>query len=226
MATEGQTLGEVFIPVRLKFWENDTIIIHTAKDPGGSGVEMQSAEVQGTEGAEIFAIEDGTLFYDEANKAMTLIAADETDGSRSWTFLQSKALSPVVNINTGLLDSFLNFIGMPINSQLVGNVRAGEKIGTVVDDDLTFFARQEGVSPVVPGANGDILLPTDPITVLDALDVLPLPQDQGKLLTQREAKRLSEQLTGGADLGKIALISGVVVGSGIVIALTVKALSK
>lgn len=203
---EGVIQNDVFLPVRLKVWENNPIIINRAKD-NTSGIEMVSAEIQGSVGFPVFAIEDGEIVVDPNNARINLVSADRTDGGRIWSF---------INVNAGA----------GVSSG--GIVKGGEEIGTVVGDDLIFFVLDEVNSPEVPAVGGGSqLLPANPILALDDLDVLPLPQDQGKLLTQAEARRLSERLTDqGPNLGTIAIVGGVVVGTGLITALAIKAFSK
>jgi hypothetical protein len=201
--TEGQSASDVYLPVRLKNYNRDKIIIHELRDP--SGPLMSSAEILDTRGGLLYAIEDGEITFDVDNAKIFLLADDTSNGARRWEFL---GVSPRAN-------------------QGEGKVSAGDVIGQIGKQDLVFMAFTNESPTVALSATESEQLPVDPIAELDALDVLPLPQDQDKLLTSSERKELSERLTdeqkGLSREAKIGLAIG---GSLLGVALAVKVFSK
>lgn len=175
---------DIFLPVPLSAWDIEAIEIHRAVAKDGGSIE--SAELPESEGADLFAIEDGVVLASPADNFISL--SSDADKSRGWRFLNAQ------------LASGLDKDG--------SQVRAGDKIGTVSGGDLVFMglSGDDIVNPIdaLDDLNA-VALPQDQKELLSPAERRLLSERLTGGVDLKKAAKIGGLIAGGVLLGALTV---------------------
>lgn len=195
-------MSDIVLPLRLDAYRKAAPKENSVKTARGGLIS--NIEFQGTDGAPVFAMENGQVDVDQwslDNNALDLVGGD----GRIWQYRHIRMIS-----------------------NLGADVKAGQKIGTAVGNLILGVIDKSSDSETIPGGerldtnslgvvtrvqlpDEEQLLGRNPLPLLDELDVLPLPQDGGAAaMSTEERHELSESITGkkGLTTAEMAILGG------------------